>query len=132
VHFPSAEWAEALRTALNQNPAFQEAANAWEADLLFLVRTPGADAPAPGIRLDLAQGRCRSATFHEDARPIAAEFVFEGTPENWRKLLRRELEPVRPFIDGTFTVRGNLAKALRFSRAAKVLVETASGISLDA
>ena len=132
MHFPSAEWAEGFRTALNQNPAFQEAAKAWEADLLLLVRTLRADAPAPGIRLDLALGTCRSATFHEDARPIAAGFVFEGTPENWRKLLRRELEPVRPFIDGTFTVRGNLAKALRFSRAAKVLVETASGISLDA
>jgi putative sterol carrier protein len=131
MKFPSAEWADAFRQALNQNPAFQEAARAWEAEILFLVRSPERDTGTPGIRIHLLQGECRTAEFHDDARGIAAEFVFEGTPENWRRLLRRELEPVRPFIDGTFKVRGNLAKALRFTRAAKEMVETASGVPLD-
>jgi len=128
MRFPSPEWADAFRAALNESPAFREAAQAWEADILFLVRTAGSEAPAPGIRLQLAHGACRTAEFQPDGRTVAAEFVFEGTPENWTKLLRRELDPVRPFLDGTFKVQGNLAKALRFTRAAKELVETASGI----
>jgi putative sterol carrier protein len=128
VTFPSAAWAAAFREALNDNSTFHDAAAAWEADILFLVRNPGDGGPAPGIRLQLAHGKCLGAEFHPDAGSIAAEFVFEGTPQNWRKLLHRELDPVRPFIDGTFKVRGNLAKALRFTRAAKELVETASGV----
>jgi putative sterol carrier protein len=132
MRFPSAEWAEAFRVELNESPAFQEAAAAWEVDLLFRVRTPGDPGPAPGIRLDIAHGTCRGAVFHPDATAIAAEFVFEGTAENWQRLLRRELDPVRSFMDGTFKVRGNLAKALRFTRAAKELVEVAAGIPIDA
>jgi putative sterol carrier protein len=130
MEFPSPTWASAFRAALNQNLAFREAAKAWEADILFLVRSPASEGPSAGIRLNLSHGECLAAEFHADARELAAEFVFEGTPENWGRLLRRELEPVRPFIDGTFKVRGNLAKALRFTRAAKELVETASGIPL--
>jgi len=130
MEFPSPAWASAFRTALNQNPSFREAGKAWEADILFLVRSADSDGPAAGIRLNLSHGECVAAEYSADAREVAAEFVFEGTSENWGRLLRRELEPVRPFIDGTFKVRGNLAKAVRFTRAAKELVETASGIPL--
>ncbi len=131
VKFPSPAWAAAFRSALNDSDGFRVAAAAWAADILFLVRSPGSEEPAPGIRLQLSHGTCLAAEYHADARSIAAEFVFEGTPENWRKLLLRELEPVRPFIDGTFKVRGNLAKALRFTRAAKELVEIASGVPVS-
>ncbi len=126
--FPSAEWAAAYRQALNDNPAYRTAAKAWVGDILLLVRSPGADAPAPGVHLDLADGGCRAATFYPDARAVASEFVYEGTPENWQRLLRHELDPVKAILDGTFKVRGNLAKLMRFTRAAKELVETASNV----
>jgi len=126
--FPSAEWAAAYREALNGNAAYRAAAQKWVGDILLLVRTGGADAPAPGVLLDLADGGCRAATFYPDARAIASEFVYEGTPENWARLMRHEVDPVQAILDGTFKVKGNLAKLLRFTRAAKELVETASNV----
>ncbi len=126
--FPSSDWAAAFREALNHSDAFREAAAAWEADLLFLVRPTAPDVPAPAVRLGLNHGVCESAVYVPDGRGIAAEFVFEGTAENWHKLLHRELEPLRPFLDGTFKIRGNLAKAMRFTRAAKELVDTAASV----
>ena len=129
--FPSAEWAAAYRTALNENEAYRTAAAAWVGDILLLVKPPAADAPAPGIHLELAHGDCSAATYHTDARPVACEFVYEGTPENWKRLLHGELDPVKAIMDGTFRVRGNLAKLMRFTRAAKELVETATGVPTD-
>lgn len=129
--FPSTEWAEAFRTALNQNSAYQEAARAWEGDILFLVRSTDPNAPTPGVHLGLAHGQCTSATYHADARNVASEFVYEGTPENWARLLRKEVDPVKAILDGTFKIRGNLAKAMRFTRAAKELVETAASVPAD-
>jgi putative sterol carrier protein len=128
VEFPSAEWAAAYRTALNDNPAYREAAKAWVGDILLLVRLPDTNAPAPGIHLELANGTCSAATFHPDAREVSSEFVYEGTPENWQRLMRHELDPVKAILDGTFRVKGNLAKLMRFTRAAKELVETASNV----
>jgi putative sterol carrier protein len=128
MQFPSAEWAAAFREALNENDAYREAAKAWEGDITFLVRTADPNVPAPGIHLEFAHGQCTAATFHDDARNVSSEFVYEGTPENWQKLIRHELDPLKAVLDGTFRVRGNLAKLMRFTRAAKELVETASNV----
>ncbi len=114
--------------AINDNAAYREAAAAWVGEILLLVRPADPNAPAPGVLLDLAGGGCRAAVYHADARTIAAEFVYEGTPENWARLMRHELDPVKAILDGTFRVRGNLAKLMRFTRAAKELVETASNV----
>ena len=128
MRFPSAEWAQAYRDALNANPAYKEAAAAWEGDILLLVRPSDPGAPAPGIHLALAHGECSAATFHADARTVASEFVFEGSPENWQRLMRREVDPVKAILDGTFKIRGNLAKMMRFTRAAKELVDSAAQV----
>ncbi len=127
--FPSAEWAAAFQKALNENAAYAEAAKAWVGDILLLVRPADPAQPAPGVLLDLANGQCRSATYQPDARSVAAEFVYEGTAENWQRLVRHEVDPVKAILDGTFKVRGNLAKLMRFTRAAKELVETASNVT---
>ncbi|HXW66699.1 MAG TPA: SCP2 sterol-binding domain-containing protein [Thermoplasmata archaeon] len=126
--FPSAEWASAFQRAINANAAYAEAARAWAGDILLRVQPEDPNAPAPGVLLDLASGTCRAAHYHADARSVAAEFVYEGSPENWARLMRHEIDPVKAILDGTFRVRGNLAKLMRFTRAAKELVETASNV----
>lgn len=131
MKFPSPEWAAAYRTALNSSAAYCDAAAAWVGDVLLLVRGSDAAAPTPGVLLELAHGECSAATFHADARAVTSEFVYEGSRENWERLVRGEIDPVKAILDGTFKIRGNLAKALRFTRAAKELVETAAGIPVD-
>ena len=126
--FPSTEWAQAYQRALNANAAYKEAAKAWVGDILLLVRPEDPNAPAPGVHLVLAHGACSAATYHADARSVASEFIYEGPPESWARLLRHEVDPVKAIMDGTFRIKGNLAKAMRFTRAAKELVETAGQV----
>ena len=131
MKFPSAEWASAYQKALNDNPAYREAAAAWVGDILLLVRPADASSAAPGVHLVLAHGECSAATYHADARAVSSEFVYEGTAENWERLLRHELDPVKAIMDGTFRIKGNLLKAMRFTKAAQELVETASLVPAD-
>jgi len=131
MKFPSDEWAAGFRVAINQNEAYRAAAQAWEGDILFLVRSADPTAPAPGVHLSLAHGECSAATFHPDARSVASEFVYEGSRENWEKLLKGQTDPVKSILDGTFRIKGNLAKAMRFTRAAKELVETAAKVPTE-
>jgi putative sterol carrier protein len=128
VTFPSEDWAAAFRRAINENAAYRDAAKAWVGDILLLVRPADADAPRPGVHLDLANGECRSAQYHADGRAVSSEFVFEGSTESWQRLMKHEVDPVKAIMDGTLKVRGNLAKLMRFTRAAKELVETASNV----
>ena len=133
MRVPSAEWASAGREAGHGSDGYRAAAQCWEGDLLLRVVSPaGSGAPSPGVLLDLWHGECRAATYFEDTASVESEFVYEGSPENWARMVRGELDPVKAILDGTFKVRGNLAKAMRYTRAAKELVETAAGIPADA
>lgn len=131
MKFPSEEWASTLRAALNANPRYAEAAQQWEGDVLFRIAPSAPDAPSPGVHLSLARGTCSSATFLADSSSTSCEFIFETSEENWRRLLRRELDPVQAILDRTLRVRGNLAKLMRFTRAAKELVDTAAEIPVQ-
>ena len=131
MRFPSQEWGAAFEAALNENEAYAMAAAQWEGDILLLVLGQTPMEPAPGVRLDLYHGKCRSATFFPDARTVATEFVYQGPRESWAKLFHGEIDPVKAILDGTFQIKGNLAKAMRFTRAAKELVETAARIPVE-
>lgn len=131
VRFPSPEWAEAFRTALNASPEYAEAARLWEGDVLLLVRADEAAPHGAGVHLDLFHGECRSAKYVDDPRTVTSEFVFEGARADWGRMLRRELDPVQALLRGTFKIRGNLAKVMRFTRAATLLASTAASIPAE-
>jgi putative sterol carrier protein len=131
ARFPSAEWASLLQQAVNSNAEYAEAARAWEGDVLLRVTPPDLSSAAEGIHLDLAHGLCRSATFVPDGRESTSEFVFEATRDVWALLFRQELDPVKAVLSREVRLRGNLAKAMRFTRASGLLVATAATVPTE-
>ncbi len=126
MKFPSEEWANAFRAALNSNPRYAEAARQWEGDILLRVVPDPAGGPSPGVQLVLAHGECRAATFLAESGSASSEFIFEASEKNWARLLRHEVDPVAAILDRTIRIHGNLPKLMRFTRAAKELVDTAA------
>ncbi len=122
MRFPSQPWADALRVAVNEDAEYAEAARHWEGDILLRVVPEPEGLPAPGVHLDLGDGQCRSARFIEDSRATESEFVFEASEGNWQQVLQRRIDPVQAIMGGTLKVRENMAKLLRFTRAARQLV----------
>lgn len=126
--FPSSGWAADFRQAINQNEAYARAAAAWEGDILFEILADAQTPHGPGIYLDLSHGVCKDARFVEDPTSVSPEFVFRATRENWERLLRKELDPVKAFLGGTIKMSGNPAKIMRFVGAAKELLDTAGNV----
>jgi putative sterol carrier protein len=126
--FPSTAWAEALRDALNANSAYAQAAAAWEGDFMFAVLSDDLAPQGEGVYLDLAHGLCRAARYVEHPAGVPSEFVVLGSREDWAKLLDGRVEPIQAIMDGTFKMRGNMMKAMRFARAAKEMLDTAARI----
>jgi len=116
---------------VNENPEYAEAAKAWEGDVLLRV-LPETDPKTPeGVYLDLANGVCRSARYVPDARDSSSEFVFEAARGDWREILAGRLDPVKAVVSGKVKVRGNFAKAMRFTRASGLLIATAATIPTE-
>jgi len=126
--FPSAEWAEALRTALNANAEYARAAAAWEGDFLLVILPEPGLPEGVAVHLDLHHGSCRSATYVERPASVSSEFTVSGTRANWERLLNGAIEPIPSLMNGTLKLQGNPMKALRFSKAAQEMLKTAASV----
>lgn len=126
LRFPSDEWIKTFKEELNKNTIYQEVAKDWEGDFLFVI-TPDEELKQETIfYIDLWHGKCRDAYLVKGEKQ--AKFVFKGPYSNWKKVIRKELDPIRGLIRGMFTVDGDSRVILDQAKAAQELVNTASTI----
>jgi putative sterol carrier protein len=126
LRFPSDEWIKIFKEELNNSKAYEEAAKDWEGDFLFVI-TPDEDLRKEVVfYIDLWHGKCRDAYLVKGEKN--AMFVFKGPYSNWKKVIRKELDPIRGLIRGMFTVEGDSRVILDQAKAAQELVNTASKI----
>ena len=132
--FPSDEWIEAYKNALNGEPgkAWQKAAETWEGDFLFVIKSDDTFKETTHFYIDLWHGECRGARMITDINSIPdAEFQYIGTYSNWLKLINGEIDPIRGILMRKFKLVGNKAKVMRATKAAKELVATAQKIETN-
>jgi putative sterol carrier protein len=126
IRFPSDEWVRRFKEELNKNKAYEDAAKTWEGDFLFIIT------PDEGLKretvfyIDLWHGKCRDAYLVNGEKTAA--FLFKGPYSNWKKVITKELDPLRGLIRGMFTVEGDSRVILDQAKAAQELVNTAQKI----
>jgi putative sterol carrier protein len=126
LRFPSDEWIKTFKDELNNNTTYQEVAKNWEGDFLFVI-TPDEELKKETVfYIDLWHGKCRDAFLVKGEKH--AKFVFKGPYSNWKKVILKELDPIRGLIRGMFTVEGDSRMILDQAKAAQELVNTASTI----
>lgn len=121
----SGEWATACGAALNENPAYREAARNWEgAVLLQLASAEGAEG-AQMVYFDLWHGECRAARAATPEDEALARYVMSGTAGAWQQVLTGKVAPLMALLTGRIKLtRGALAELLPHVNAAKELVLT--------
>jgi putative sterol carrier protein len=129
TRFPSEEWATKFKDALNQNKNYEEVAKDWEGDFLFII-TPDDNYPKETILyIDLWHGKCHQAKITDKNQKAA--FTFKGPYSNWKKVINKELDPIRGLIRGMFILEGDSKVILDQTKAAQELVNTASCIKTE-
>jgi putative sterol carrier protein len=126
IRFPSDEWVIRFKEELNKSKAYEDTAKDWEGDFLFIIT------PDEGLKreivfyIDLWHGKCRDAYLVKGEKTAA--FIFKGPYSNWKKVITKELDPLRGLIRGMFTVEGDSRVILDQAKAAQELVNTAQKI----
>lgn len=131
VKFPSQEWIEQFKEKINQNAAYEDAAKTWEGDFIFLVEPDGALTTPVALYMDLFHGKCRDAKMLATPDEKPAAYTYQGPYTNWRKLINKEIDPIQGMMTGKFKLKGNMMKIMRYTRAAKELINTASLIPTE-
>ena len=129
VRFPSDEWIKAFKEELNKSKDYEEVAKTWEGDFLFVVTPDEELKEEVTFYVDLWHGKCIDAYLVNDSKTAA--FIFKGPYSNWKKVVNKELDPIRGLIRGMFIVEGDSKIILNQVKAAQELVNTASKIPVD-
>jgi len=119
----SEEWLQAFADAINDSPAYADAAKTWEGDFYIIIE-PGEGVDEEIVMyLDLWHGKCREAFIVTERSAKAPEFEISGSESNWRKVIDKKIDPIQGMITRQLTLKGNMVKIMKAVKAAKELVE---------
>jgi putative sterol carrier protein len=126
--FPSTEWVEKYKDAINSNPAYKVAGANWDKGVVALICKAKPEVGLNqdvGIWLDLHKGVCRDAKVVTADEAKKAPFCITGEYERWKQVIRKELSPITGMLQGKLKLKGDLPTIVRFVDASKALVESA-------
>lgn len=127
--FFSEEWIDKYVKAINESKEYAEAAKDWEGDFLFVAELEKGEALYAYI--DIFHGKVMKAFKVDDPSTIKTAFEYRGTLDNWKKLLAGKIDPIKGLLSGKFILKGDLTKAMRYTKAAQLLVELTKKIDTE-
>lgn len=132
ARFPSNEWVQEYAKKLNENQAYKDAGKTWEGDITFVVEKDEAFPNNAYMYLDLHHGECRRALYADspDQVPEAA-YAYKGPYSNWRRLVEGQIDPIQGLLSGKFRLDGSLMEIMKYIRAAKEMVSTATTVRTE-
>jgi putative sterol carrier protein len=126
IPFPSDQWAQRFKDALNANINYKTKAANWEGDFLFIITPDNAYPHELKIYLNLWHGTCQTAQFTNDHRQTA--YTLTGPYTIWKQIIQGTLDPLRAIVRGCLSVQGDSRKIMDYAHAAQELVATAARI----
>lgn len=152
VKFGTQEWAETYSKALNANQNYRDAAgpsgfppNGWEGDFIFTIEPSGPLDHIIHMWIGLNHGECTGGrVLKEDEKfqlikagqkapegVIGVEFIYSANYDNWVKILKQEVDPIRALLSGQAKLQGDMAKVMRATKAAQEMVITTTTIDTE-
>ena len=130
--FPSEEWARQYVEKLNSSEAYLDSGKKWEGDITFVIQKDEGNPTDSFLYLDLYHGECRKYLYSANPDDVPkSEFRYIGKYSNWIKLIHSEIDPIKGVLTGKFKLEGSMMKIMRFSKAAKDMVNTATMVPFE-
>jgi putative sterol carrier protein len=134
--FPSHEWTEAYKNAVNQNAAYREAGRPWTFGAVAMIvqcdLSVGIEHDVAMI-LDVHEGECRGAKFVEGIEDTSeAAFVIVASYQRWKDVIEGKLDPIKGMMEGKLKLsKGHLPTIIRFVESSRQLVTSASKVPTE-
>ena len=129
--FSSGEWIEEFQLALLTSADYQKVAADWEGAFYFVI-TPDRYFDEEVIYyVDLWHGKCREACLVKHPSQFSPAFRLEATDANWKAVIEGKLDPIRGMMTRKIGVKGDMAKIMRYVKAAQELVKCATSVPTE-
>ena len=116
---------------VNASQAYQEAAETWEGDIVFVITALPGERKEAYLYMDLWHGECREAYEIVDPGSQQSEFTILAPLPVWRKVLEKKLDPIRGLVSRQLKMKGNMMKVMKAPKAAVELVNSCAMVDTD-
>lgn len=134
--FPSEEWTQAFKDAVNSNEAYREAGKDWNHGKVAMVilkdPTLGIEEDT-GMILDVEGGECRGTDYvHGLERAEEAPFVIVAPYDRWKMVVQGDVDPIKAMMQGVLKLtKGHLPTMLRYVESSRQLVTSATRVDTE-
>jgi putative sterol carrier protein len=133
--YPSQEWCDEWRTAINNNTAVREAGRNWGVDFngnwLFEIMPGGGLEDTAYIYLEVHAGECRDARMVDDPSAKDAGFYVTGTYPDFSLVVRGEKDFIVGVVKRQFKVKGDMARIMRNAKFIRAVSSTFSSFESE-
>ncbi|MGH7269027.1 MAG: SCP2 sterol-binding domain-containing protein [Polyangiaceae bacterium] len=133
LRFPSAEWCNAYKDAINANSGYKIAGKEWTYGTVAMVVVAE---PSIGLAEDMAmlldvhQGECRSCVLASREEAEKAAFVLVGSYARWKEVIRKQLDPTKGMMQNKLKLtKGHMPTMVKHVAASKELVESTTRVA---
>jgi putative sterol carrier protein len=121
------KFASSFCQALNENKDYEEAGKGWKGALLMEMKACGEIEDDIRAYVDVEDGKCRGIELLGPGDDPQEEPVMTitGTMYLWRELAFQRKDPIQCLMTGLLEIDGDMALAMRYSRAALELANSA-------
>jgi len=129
--FGTDEWIKAFMEEVNKSEAYGKAASDWEGDFYFVIAPDKMYDHVAIYYLDLWHGKCRDARLVADESEFSPAFRLETSDVNWKAIIEKRLDPIQGMMTRKLKLKGNMAKIMRYVKAAQELVNCATRVPTE-
>ena len=130
--FPSQEWAEAYKDAINANPEYRLHGKDWTHGVVaFVVKAdPALGIPADtALWLDVHGGECRGVKLMTAEEAQEAAFVIVAPYSMWKTIIKKEIDPIKAMMQNKVKLtKGHMPTIVRYVNSSRQLVESTSRV----
>jgi putative sterol carrier protein len=131
--FPSREWTDAYRDAVNANDAYKKAGAEWTHGSVAMVIKADPSlglADDTGMILDVERGACRGTSFVHGMDAVAgAAFIIVAPYPMWKEVVQGKHDPIKAMMQGKLKLtKGHLPTMLKFVESSRQLVVSATRV----
>ncbi len=133
LEFPSEEWVNAYKDAINANPEYAKAGKDWTHGVVAMVVKAE---PTIGIAEDMAmwldvhEGKCRDCKLlYAKEAEQKAPFVVVASYAQWKQVIKKEIDPTKALMQGKLKLtKGHMPTMVKYVNASKQLVESTAKV----
>jgi putative sterol carrier protein len=128
VLYPSNEWCQEWKNAVNSSDGIREAGKDWgtgfNGNWIFEIRAGGGLENTTYMYLEAKAGECTDIRLIDDPSEVDAGFYCTGSYEDYKAAVKGEKDFIQGVVKGTFELKGNIMTVMKYGGFIRILVNS--------